>query len=267
MVGAAGTSPLAPLRPRPEGSSPGWSLRAFSVTAGGGRGALARPSATELGSRLGSQLGSPAETPRGSRPPSRAPSGSEGSRAPAGAQAPEPSQGVHFGTLPVGAAAAAGDWDGQSPEVGVRRRGRIPNPAPGGRQSGGSEARGSAEGPLGIGMSQSQPGHSQNVDPRAGAAPAPPAPGFEAYGFSGTPEAFRAPMRAGLANLPVTPIIPLSLPQQGGGPPRAPLSPSQSPNVGGAAPAPPPWKPEALGDERARPALGAAARANALWRK
>ena len=264
MVGAGGTSPLAPLRRRPEGSSPGWSLRAFSVTASAGRGALARPSATELGSRLGSQLGSPAGTQR----PSRAPSSSEGLRAPAGAQAPEPSQGLHFGALPVGGGAPAGDWDGESPEAGARRRGRNPNPAPGARHSGGSEARGSADGPLGIGMSQSQPGHSQNVDPRVGpGAAAAPAPGFEAYGFSGTPEAFSAPMRAGLANLPGTPIIPLLLPQQGGSPPRAPLSPSQSPNVGSAGLGlPPPWKPDALGGERARPALGAAARANALWR-
>ena len=259
MVGAAGTSPLAPLRPLAHAAaSPGWSLRAFSVTAGAGRAALARPSATELGS--------PMETPRASPPQSRSPSGSGGSRAPAGAQAPEPSQGVQLGALPVGGA-AAGDWDGQSPEVGVRRRNGNPDPAASARQSGASEARGSAEGPLGIGMSQKQPLHSQNMDPRAGPGVPSPGPGFEAYGFSGTPEAFRAPMRAGLANLPVTPIIPVSLPQQGAGPPRAPLSPCQSPNVRGAAPALPPWKPDALGGEQPRPALGAAARANALWRK
>lgn len=270
MFGGTG-SPLAPLRPRPPAGSPGWSLRTFSVTAAAGGPTCApffrTPSV--------SSMGSPAETPRGSPP--GAPCPPSNLAAPrAGAGEPREAQVSYLNPSPAGNAARwggetespAGSVQGsqaqlaKSPEVGAgRRRGSAPRSVSAAGPERGS--RGSAEGPLGLGM-------SQNLDPGADTNPVSGSPGL-GFGWSGTPEAFRAPMRAGLANLPSTPpVLPRGGPQvvvpPVRPPARVPLSPKMG-NVGGAAPTLPPWKAEALASELPqRPALGAAARATAGWK-
>ena len=243
-------SPLAPLRLRPPMDSPSWTLRTFSVTAAAGRGGsgTARP-AFFARPQAASSLASPAVTPRGSPPKPRNPAAPDGAR-PAGLGAPAaprpghpdaPSPDTYPSPEPYPSPAGwGGEAESPEPRAGARpARGAAGPPA---------DARGSADGPLGLGMSQNEaPGAAGRGDGGVGAASG------LGFGWSGTPEAFREPMRAGLANLPVTPV---ALAQGGGPPRRVPLSPKPG-NVREAAPAAPPWKAE--GGARARHAPGAAA--------